>query len=197
MRNVTCVGTETSKVPTRVTLLSIFYSVTGITFERVGIMMQGKGNVLMVSLSCGIVSDVYSVFQTLQKYFQKVCIVLPDIVKHRDIALLKFRSMLGTPFAGGSEETWVKENGALDADKSGRSVESSRQAKRTHTLIGCYHREQPFTTIRNEIINAAINFLEQRLDNEQEGIMKNIVDICGAKSIVFRKKIAQSGYYIC
>ena len=27
MRNATCVGTETSKVPTRVTLLFIFYSV--------------------------------------------------------------------------------------------------------------------------------------------------------------------------
>ena len=81
--------------------------------------------------------------------------------------------MLGTPCAGGrSEETWVKENGALDADQFGQSVESSRQAKRTHTLIGGYHRERPFTTIRNEIINAAINFLEQRLDNEQEGIMK-------------------------
>ena len=30
MRNATCVGTETSKVPTRVTLLFIFYSVTGV-----------------------------------------------------------------------------------------------------------------------------------------------------------------------
>jgi hypothetical protein len=52
-----------------------------------------------------------------------------------------------------------------------------------NTLIDGYHRGRPFTTIRNGIINAAINFLEQRLDNEQEGIMKNIVDICGAKSI--------------
>ncbi len=63
-------------------------------------------------------SDVCSVFQILQKHFQKVCIVLPDIMKHRDIALLKLRSMLGTPYAGGSEETWVKENGPLDADRS-------------------------------------------------------------------------------
>jgi hypothetical protein len=51
---------------------------------------------------------VCSVFHILQKHFQKVCIVLPDIMKHRDIALLKLRSMLGTPYAGGSEETWVK-----------------------------------------------------------------------------------------
>lgn len=41
----------------------------------------------------------------------------------------------------------------------------------------------PFATIRTEIINAAINFLEQRLDNKQEGVMKNIVEICGTKSI--------------
>ncbi len=52
-----------------------------------------------------------------------------------------------------------------------------------HTLIDGYHRGRSFTTIQNEIINPAINFLEQRLDNDQEGIMKNIVDICGAKSI--------------
>ena len=25
--------------------------------------------------------------------------------------------MLGTPYAGGSEETWVKENGPLDVDR--------------------------------------------------------------------------------
>ena len=128
-------------------------------------------------------SDVCSVFQTLQKQLQKVCIVLPDIMKHRDIALLKLRSMLGTPYAGGSEETWVKENGPLDADRSGQPAESLRQAKRKHTFINGYHRGRPYTTIRNEIINAAINFLEQRLDNEQEGIMKNIVDICGVQSI--------------
>ena len=110
-------------------------------------------------------------------------------MNHRDIALLKLRSMLGTPYAGlvfsfthGSEETWVKENGPLDADRSGQSAESSRQAKRNHTFINGYHRGRPYTTIRNEIINAAINFLEQSLDNEQDGIMKTIADICGAQS---------------
>ena len=91
--------------------------------------------------------------------------------------------MLGTSYAGGSEKTWVKENGPLDADRSGQSAESLSQAKRKHTFINAYHRGRPYTTIRNEIINAAINFLEKRLDNEQEGIMKNIVDIGGAQSI--------------
>ena len=34
MRNATCVGTETSKVPTRVTLLFIFYSVVQLQKRR-------------------------------------------------------------------------------------------------------------------------------------------------------------------
>ena len=61
--------------------------------------------------------------------------------------------------------------------------QSSRRAKATHSLVDGFHRRRPFTTIRNEVINAAINFLEQRMDNEQEGIMKNIVTICSAKSV--------------
>jgi hypothetical protein len=93
---------------------------TGIIFQKVVILIHGKENVLMVSLSSGkrmeyshislplCLMYVCSVFHILQKHFQKVCIVLPDIMKHRDIALLKLRSMLGTPYAGGSEETWVK-----------------------------------------------------------------------------------------
>ena len=45
-----------------------------------------------------------------------------------------------------------------------------------------FQRGRPFTTVRSEIINAAIKFIEQRMDDEQEGIIKNIVDICNAKS---------------
>ena len=41
---------------------------------------------------------------------------------------------------------------------------------------------RPYETIRNEVITSAINFLEQRLDSDQEGIMKNINDICSSDS---------------
>ena len=88
--------------------------------------------------------------------------------------------MLYAPYLGGAEEKWVNENEPL---VDGCSAESSRQAKTTHSLVGGFHRRQSLTTIRTEVINAAINFLEQRMDNEQEGIMKNIVAICSAKSV--------------
>ena len=62
MRNATCVGTETSKVPTRVTLLFIFYSVVRIVcfhllsgLEQVNTTVRaanvGDGNRLATSRS--------------------------------------------------------------------------------------------------------------------------------------------------
>ena len=136
----------------------------------------------MQSYITSLMSDICSVFQILQKHLQKICIILPDIMKHKDTAINKLRSMLDSPYFGGAEEKWVKENGPL-VDGCPAESQSSRRAKATHSLVDGFHRRRPFTTIRNEVINAAINFLEQRMDNEQEGIMKNIVTICSAKSV--------------
>ena len=55
------------------------------------------------------------------------------------------------------------------------------QLKR-HKNIDGQHRGRPYETIRNEVLTSAINFLEQRLDSDQEGIMKNINDICNSDS---------------
>ena len=44
-------------------------------------------------------------------------------------------------------------------------------------------QRQPLATIWTKVIDAATNFLEQRMDDEQESIMKNIVVICNAKSV--------------
>ena len=74
-------------------------------------------------------SDICSVFQVLQKNLQKVCIVLPDVIKHRDTAVRKLTAMLDLPYVGGAaEEKWVKENGPLDDEPA---VELSRRAKKS------------------------------------------------------------------
>ena len=48
-----------------------------------GFIKLWKKDGIQSSYITSIVSDVCSVFQILQKHFQKVCIVLPDIMKHR------------------------------------------------------------------------------------------------------------------
>ena len=127
-------------------------------------------------------SDVCSLFQTLQKQLQKVSIIIPDIIKYRYIAIDKLNAMKNAPYFGGAEEKWVKENGPLTVDGTQNSSDGTRHAKKMHSLVDGLHRKRPYCTIRTEVIVSATNFLEQTLDSEQEGIMKNVTDICGAKS---------------
>ena len=56
-----------------------------------------------------LMADVCSVFQTLQKQLQKTSIIIPDIMKYKDIAIDKLNAMNNAPYVGGAEEKWVKE----------------------------------------------------------------------------------------
>ena len=50
-----------------------------------------------------LMSDVCSVFQTLQKQLQKTSIILPDIMKYKDIAIDKLNPMKNAPYVGGAK----------------------------------------------------------------------------------------------
>ena len=57
MRNATCVGTKTSKIPTRVTLLFIFYSVIVMNFAGHEFHATPVNNVYFFSVQCFIKID--------------------------------------------------------------------------------------------------------------------------------------------
>ena len=103
-------------------------------------------------------------------------------MKYRDIVIEKLNAMKNASYFGNAQEKWVKENGPLTVDGTQTSPDETRHAKKLHSLIDSLHRKRPYCAIRTEVIVSATNFLEQRLDSEQEGIMKNITKICGAKS---------------
>ena len=86
------------------------------------------------------------------------------------------------PYVGGFEEIWVKRNGPIYNSQTEEQSKSVRTAKKTHKIIDGPHRGRPYETIRNEVISSAINFLEQRLDSDQEGLMKNIKEIGSSDS---------------
>ena len=98
-------------------------------------------------------------------------------MKFKDIATRKLIDMKDHPYVGGFEETWVKKNGPIHNSQTEEQSKSVRTAKKTHKNIDGPHRGRPYETIRNEVLTSAIKFLEQRLDSDQEGIMKNINDI--------------------
>ena len=73
-------------------------------------------------------------------------------------------------------------NGPLTVDGTQNSPDETRHAPKMHSLVDGLHRKRSYCTIRTEVIVSATNFLEQRLDPEQEGIIKNKTEICGAKT---------------
>ena len=72
----------------------------------------------------------------------------------------------------------MKRNGPIPNSQTEEQSKSVRTAKTTLKNIDGTHRKWPYETIRYEVLTSAINFLEQRLDSDQEGIMKNINNIC-------------------
>ena len=76
-----------------------------------------------------LMSDVCSVFQTLQKQLQKTPIIIPDIMKYKDIAINKLNAMKNAPYVGGAEEKWVKENESFNADTKEDTPHETKHAK--------------------------------------------------------------------
>ena len=77
------------------------------------------------------------------------------------------------PYVGGFEEKWVIKNPpTVQTETSSDQQQQTRKAKKNHTLVGDLSRGRPFTTIKWEIIAAAIIFLEMRLDSDQEGVLE-------------------------
>ena len=74
-------------------------------------------------------SDICSVFQTLQKQLQTTSIIIPDILKYKDIAIKKLNAMKNAPYVGGAEEKWVKENESLDVETTETTPHKTRHAK--------------------------------------------------------------------
>ena len=103
-------------------------------------------------------------------------------MKFKDIATRKLIDMKDYPYVGGFEEIWVKRNGPIHNSQTEEHSKSVRTAKKRHKIIDGPHRGRPCETIRNEVITSAINFLEQSLDSDQEGLMKNLKEICSSDS---------------
>ena len=112
-----------------------------------------------------VMGDITSIFQTLQKYCQLENIILPDVVKHRDNAIKKLRLMLSGPYPGRYEEKWGQNNTGETTNSEDDDGDAARLPTSRHmhnTLVTTYRRDQG--AFRNEIVQSAINFLEQRLD---------------------------------
>ena len=117
--------------------------------------------------------DVCTIFKELQKKFQKSQLIILEVMTARETALREMNLMKEGPIAGGMEE---KHTIKVSEDHASRH-------SRSHSAI------------RSEILLSAINFLDQRLQMEDDGTVANITTILKATSC--KEIIDASRQFVC
>jgi len=119
--------------------------------------------------------DLCKIFKNLQKIFQKSHLILLDIITARDAAVENLKVMNEMPIPGGREE---KCRGNFE------EVSSPTNSRQKRNIMNKYvtttHRND--MAVRTEIVQSAINFLDERMNLENDGTLKSLMKILDAKS---------------
>lgn len=140
-----------------------------------------------------LMADISLILQTVQKNLQSGQLILPDVITVKNNALRKLNLMLNDPFPGGLEEKFIsRENenndGAVnstDSDEDSNEVKKQtrggRQRRKTHHSFVTTGRRS-WTAVRFEIVSSFINFLEARMNIEENELIKSFSLFLESKS---------------
>lgn len=138
----------------------------------------------------GLMGDITSNYSTLQKKLQLGNLIMPDVITCRDQTERKLQLMSEDPFPGGLEAAILEEANesgendgletvSIDVDVYCISADRSKRST-PNSLVTIFRRTS--SAIRTEIVMSAINFLNERLDVEQEAVVKSMSGILKASS---------------
>ena len=137
--------------------------------EAAGFLRQWKpgGRLMRITRLMG---DVCEVVCHLQKTLQCSGLILPQVLEARDSAVTKLKMMQDGLLPGGLEED--------DEDEPDQDAHAT--ARRVINSNVSFNRE--FEAVRTEIVQSTINFLDERLDIEQERTVKTMEDVLAAQT---------------
>ncbi len=116
--------------------------------------------------------DICNVFKRQQKIFQKSNLIILDVITARDAAIEQLNIAREMPFPGGKEE----QLGGVGC------ITVKLHCVRAERHINMCHLEAGPQAIRIEIIESAINFLDQRMNIENDETIVNLKAVLDAKS---------------
>eukprot|EP00794_Sanderia_malayensis_P003798 gene3798-4323_t len=117
--------------------------------------------------------DFCAIFQRIQKIFQRCDLILPDIITARDAAIRNLIIIKEMPVPGGKEEHYLQ-----NLELSGEENESFRQTN--NQFVTSMRRSND--AVRVEIVQSAINFLNERMNIEEDGTINSLKKILESKS---------------
>lgn len=133
-------------------------------------------------------ADITLIMQFLQQQLQKANLIIPDVLTSRDSALRKLDLILEGPIPGGVEEKNAgSNNDEIDEDKNeikclnNVSIHRNNFNRRVNNTFVSNNRRS-WNAIRQEIVLSFKNFLNQRLNVEEDEITSNIIKLCSANS---------------
>eukprot|EP00794_Sanderia_malayensis_P011396 gene11397-12582_t len=124
-----------------------------------------------------VVHGLCKIFKNLQKIFQKSDFILLDVLTARDVAIVNLNVMKEMPVPGGQEEENLKNLNPSEESSAERNIRKTSQA---HRFVTSLRREDG--PIRVEIVQSAINVLNQRMNIEQDETINNLKKIFYASS---------------
>ena len=124
-------------------------------------------------------SRICKIFKNLQKVFQKSNLILLDIISARDAAIVNLNVLKEMPLPGGKEEKYLKELEDCNVETD-ESCGRSRRTNARNKYVTTTNRED--SEVRLEVFQSAINFLDQRMNIEQDDTVNNLKEILDAKS---------------
>ncbi len=116
--------------------------------------------------------DICNVFKRQQKIFQKSNLIILDVITARDAAIEQLNIAREMPFPGGKKEQLGGVGGITET--------ALRESRKSHQYVSSGGRDPQ--AIRIEIIESAINFLDQRMNIENDETIVNLKAVLDAKS---------------
>ena len=110
-------------------------------------------------------NDLCAIFQRIQKIFERSDLILPDIITARGAAIRNLIIMKEMPVPGGKEEHYLK-----NLELSGEETKSVRRTN--NQFVTSMRRSDD--AVRVEIVQSAINFLNERMNIEEDGTIHNL-----------------------
>ena len=120
-----------------------------------------------------VMYDLCAIFQRIQKIFERSDLILPDIITARGAAIRNLIIMKEMPVPGGKEEHYLK-----NLEVSGEENKSLRQTN--NQFVTSMRRSDD--AVRVEIVQSAINFLNERMNIDEDGTIHNLKQVLESKS---------------